>query len=80
MYQDYKVYPNPARDYVNIDMTREHTNVNIKVFDMTGNLLKIEEMDRLRLTELDISEFKAGLYMIHIQSDQLDNVARIIKE
>jgi hypothetical protein len=79
-YQDYKVYPNPAHDYVNIDLTREHTNVSIKVFDMTGNLLKIEEFGRITKTELDITEFKAGLYMIHIHSDQVNSVSRIIKE
>jgi len=78
--QDYTVYPNPTRDYVNIDMGREHTNASIQVFDMTGNLLKIEELDRLSRTELDLSEFKAGLYMIHIHSDQINSVARIIKE
>ena len=79
-YQDYKVYPNPAHDYVSIDLTREHTNVSIKVFDMAGNLLKIEELGRITKTELDITEFKAGMYMIHILSDQVNSVSRIIKE
>jgi len=79
-YQEYKVYPNPAHDYVYIDMDREHTNVSIKVFDMAGNLLQLEERDRFMKTNLDISEFKAGLYMIHIHSDQMNSVARIIKE
>ena len=79
-YQNYKVYPNPAHDYVSIEMSREHTNVSIKVFDMTGNLHKIEELDRFMKTDLDLSEFKAGLYMIQIHSDQMDSVARIIKE
>lgn len=80
IYQDYKVYPNPTRNYVNIDMGREHTNASIQVFDMTGNLLKIEELDRLSRIELDLSEFKAGLYMIHILSDQINSVSRVIKE
>ncbi len=61
-------------------MTREQTNVSIKVFDMTGKLLKIKELDRFTLTDLDISEFEAGLYMIQIQSAQVNSVARIIKE
>jgi hypothetical protein len=79
-YQDYNVYPNPAHDWVKIDLNREHTNVSIKVFDMTGNLLKMEEIDRMSTTDLDLTEFKAGLYMIQIHSDQLSTVARIIKE
>jgi len=54
--------------------------VTLKVFDMTGNLIQIVEIDRLTKTNLDISEFKAGLYMIQIHSDQINSVARLIKE
>ena len=80
MYQDYKVYPNPAHEYVTIDMAREQTNVNIKIFDMTGNLLRMEALDRFTKVDLDLSEFKAGLYMIQILSDQMNSVERVIKE
>jgi hypothetical protein len=79
-YQDYNVYPNPAQDWVKIDLNREHTNVSIKVFDTNGNLLKIEESDRMSTSNLDLTEFKSGLYLIQIHSDQLSTVARIIKE
>jgi len=79
-YQDYKVYPNPAREKVSIQMAQEHTNVSIKIFDVTGNLIKMMEQDRFTETDINISDFKAGLYMIHIHSDQLNSVARIIKE
>ncbi len=80
MYQDYKVYPNPAHEYVTIDMVREQTNVSIKIFDMTGNLLRMEALDRFTKVDLDLSEFKAGLYMIQILSDQMNSVERVIKE
>jgi len=78
--QDYKVYPNPARDYVNIDMDKEQTNVTIRVVDMTGQLIHEEELDRFTQTRLDVSRYKAGVYMIQIQSDQLNDIARVIKE
>jgi len=78
--QTYKVYPNPAHNYATIDMANEQTNVTLKVFDMTGNLLQVEEMDRLTKMNLDITEYKAGIYMIQIHSDQLHSVARLIKE
>jgi len=80
IFQNYKVYPNPAHNYVSIDMAREQTNVSINVFDMKGKLLKIKELDRFTLTDLDINELEAGLYMIQIQSDQVNTVARLIKE
>jgi len=78
--QDYKIYPNPAHNYATIDMVYEQTNVSIKVFDMTGNLLRVEEMDRLTKTNLDITEYKAGMYMIQIHSDQMHSVTRLVIE
>jgi hypothetical protein len=78
--QGYNIYPNPAHEYVTIDMSNEHNNVTISVFDLIGNLIQRKELDRLTKTDLDLSEFKAGLYMIRIHSDQVNTVSRFIKE
>ena len=78
--QDYTIYPNPAHAYVTLEMAREQTNVTIKVIDMTGQIVQVMEMDRLIQTDLDISEFKPGVYMIQILSDQVSSVSRIMKE
>jgi len=78
--QVYRVYPNPAKNHVTIDMASEQADVTIKVYDLTGNLLHMEELDRLTKTNLDITEFKPGLYMIQIHNDQMNSVARLIKE
>jgi len=67
--QVYRVYPNPAKNHVTIDMASEQADVTIKVYDLTGNLLHMEELDRLTKTNLDITEFKPGLYMIQIHND-----------
>ncbi len=80
MHQAYAIYPNPANKYVSIRMENEHTNVILKVVDITGKILMVKELDRLTQTDLDISRFKAGMYLINIHSDQLQSVARIIKE
>ena len=77
---NYNLYPNPAHEYVTIETASEHTNVTISVFDMTGNLIKVEKLDRLIKTDLDINELKPGLYMIRIHSDQLNSVTRMVKE
>jgi hypothetical protein len=78
--QDYKVYPNPAYDYVTIDMPKEQTNATIRVIDITGQIIKVEEIDRFTKTDLNIRDFENGLYMIQIHSDQMHSVARVVKE
>ena len=54
--------------------------MTIKVIDMTGQIVQVMEMDRLIRTDLDISAFKPGVYMIQILSDQVSSVSRIMKE
>ncbi|MCP4310770.1 MAG: T9SS type A sorting domain-containing protein, partial [Bacteroidetes bacterium] len=76
----FKVYPNPAHDFVSIHMDKEHTNVTLRVVDMTGKILLIEEMDRMTRTDLDISRYKAGMYLIHILSDKANSVKKFVKE
>ncbi len=78
--QDYKVYPNPARDYVTLDMVNEQTNVTLRVVEMTGQIIRVEEIDRFTKIDLDVSDLKNGLYIIQIHSDQMNSVARVIKE
>jgi hypothetical protein len=78
--QGYKLYPNPAHQFITLDMVKEQTNATISVFDMTGNLIQKTEMDILFRTNLDLSEFKTGMYMIRIHSDQVNTVSRFIKE
>ncbi len=78
--QVFRVYPNPAKDFVTINMSQEQANVTIKVFDLTGNLIHLEELDRLTETRLDISEFKSGLFLIQIHNEQMSSVARLVKE
>jgi len=77
---DYKVYPNPAHDYVTLDMIHEQTNASIKVVDITGKVIYTEELERFIKTDLDLSSFKEGMYFLHIQSDQNYGVRRLVKE
>ncbi len=77
---DYKVYPNPAHDYVTVDMIQEQTNASIQVVDITGKLIQTVELERFTRTNLDISRFKEGMYFLHIRSDQINGVSRLVKE
>ncbi len=75
-----EVYPNPADEYLTIQLDREHTNVSIKVVNSSGQAVMVEEMDRVSKTRLDVSRLKAGFYLIQVHSDQADRVVRFMKE
>lgn len=57
---DIKLYPNPAKDILNISGT---TSEEYKIFDMGGKLLKSGKLER---GTVNVSSFIKGAYMIQI--------------
>ncbi len=65
------IYPNPAIDKIYF---ASNESVFVKIFSISGKLIK-EELVR---SEISISDLKAGMYFIHIQSKAQSTVHRII--
>ena len=80
MPQGFEVYPNPTHNYLTIQMAIENTNAKIKVVNMMGQVVLIEQMDKLVRTNLDLSRYMPGVYLINIYSDQLNSIIRVVKE
>ncbi|MDX2432068.1 MAG: T9SS type A sorting domain-containing protein, partial [Bacteroides sp.] len=80
LYDGLELYPNPADRFITIKLDRENTNLTIKVISTSGQAVLVESMDRLTETRLDISNIKAGMYLIQIHSDQTDRMVRFVKE
>ena len=58
-----KVYPNPARDYINVDI--ECTNFkqsDIELFDMQGKLVKKAKLKSKKGNRINVSNLNAGTY------------------
>ncbi|MDX9696294.1 MAG: T9SS type A sorting domain-containing protein [Bacteroidales bacterium] len=61
---DFSVYPNPARNYLNIDLSWENAGETIlSIFDINGRQY-IE--NRFSNSEIDISGLPAGIYFIRL--------------
>ena len=58
----FKLYPNPASDFININTLLE--DFKVEIFDLLGK--KISEYHNLRI--LDLKEFDKGTYIIKISS------------
>ena len=62
-----KVYPNPAKDYVNVDI--ECTNFkssDIELFDMQGRIVKKEKLKAKQGNRVDVSSLSAGAYSYNV--------------
>ncbi len=62
-----KVYPNPAKDYINVDI--ECTNFkqsDIELFDIQGKLVKKAKLKSKQGNSIDVSNLNAGAYTYNV--------------
>ncbi len=72
------VYPNPATDLVNIELTQAATEAKLVIVNTLGQVVYQSEISENRHT-LDMSNFAAGLYLMQIKSSEGEMTERIVK-
>ncbi|MBW3518681.1 S8 family serine peptidase [Flavobacterium sp. NKUCC04_CG] len=68
---DLKIWPNPARDFINIEGTNEHlVNANVSLFDITGKqLLNINNTDATSSTlQIPLQNLSTGVYILKFKN------------
>ena len=71
-----KIYPNPSDKFLNF--TNLESNSIISIFDLTGQLLILTKLNDTQ--ELDISNLSIGIYFIHVESSDLTQTVKFIKQ
>lgn len=75
-----KVYPTPARDFVNIEITQIDTvRLILKLFDNSGKLILNPITVVEPLMNLDISDIPPGIYFLKVFSQKSDQIFRSVK-
>jgi hypothetical protein len=78
-----KVYPNPANELLNIEITPSDTGrMLLEVFDFSGKIVINKTVVKEPLMQLDIEELAEGSYYLKVtqlNNDQLFRVEKIIK-
>jgi hypothetical protein len=72
-----RIFPNPTRDKVNI-LISEASAVTVTIYDMTGQLL-LEDHFTGNKSEIDLSTFESGIYMIEVKGENILKIDRLIK-
>jgi hypothetical protein len=67
------LYPNPATDRINLNFSLlEDSDVNVYVYDMTGNIVKAESYGTIQKsnqnTSIDLNNLTSGIYFVSIQA------------
>jgi hypothetical protein len=66
---DYHVFPNPAHDVVNIDMTQvKAETATIRIVNVFGKTMLQQQVSNLKLgIQLDVEKLEAGQYVIYME-------------
>lgn len=73
-----EVYPNPARDYIKLSALSRQPSV-VKIYNALGML--IDEIQRnSNEMEINVSDYKSGIYFINIQAETTSFVTKFVKD
>ena len=81
--EDLKIYPNPAKDVLNISFRSEQTDQTIyTIFDLNGRLLKTEERAHNDQTpdQITIDALPAGTYLLNIRNGNSSSGYKFVKQ
>lgn len=79
----FNLYPNPAADYLNINVTGKNSfnSIKVEIFDLQGRVLLSEKSSIKQLSMINISNLTKGVYFLRITdiTTQQSTLAQFIK-
>lgn len=82
-FENFSLYPNPTSDRVTLSFTSTTGNeINIEVFDIRGRKLKSFNIENSGMisSEIDLSHYDAGIYLVKIKDGSNQSTKKIIKK
>jgi len=74
------VYPNPAKDELNIFLDKEYNESKIKIYNLKGEILYNDSLKNKFYFKINISNYKKGKYLLIIDNDGNKIKSGFIKE
>lgn len=72
--EDIKIYPNPAKDILNLEIPKEIKNFSFEIKDMSGRLLSAHENEKT----INVSKLSNGVYLCTVKSDNYSTTRKVI--
>jgi hypothetical protein len=73
----FKVYPNPASDYLVVEFENRVPSFEYSMFDMTGRLILSDCFENRMFGEIDVSGLLPGIYLIRVSDGTITEKKRI---
>jgi hypothetical protein len=73
-----KIYPNPTRDYINIEIPEQQKNINTQIYTIDGKLLNENTIENHE--QINVSNLKEGIYIIKATTNNHTYTGKFIKK
>ncbi|MEJ5266983.1 MAG: T9SS type A sorting domain-containing protein [Bacteroidales bacterium] len=73
-----KIYPNPFKNIVKIDLGETMFGIIVSIYDLNGNVINKFNLDNTKTFELNLS-LPNGIYFLNINSQNKNAIIKIIK-
>lgn len=73
------LFPNPARNILNINLEGYEGNTDIEIYDIQGRLVMGKRLNGYK-TRLNVSALPAGVYMVKIKNKHEERTTKLVKE
>jgi hypothetical protein len=79
--EEIKLYPNPAKEEINIPVPVANTTFDIQLIDMQGKVVHAGSVrNQNGVFTVDVSSFATGLYHVNLKGDQRVYYGRFVKQ
>ena len=72
--------PNPTTRFVKLDFSEDLSNVIVEILNTKGHIVSTKSYDNLSDLQIDLSEFKSGIYVLNLSSTERTASFKIVKE
>ncbi|MEZ5006815.1 MAG: T9SS type A sorting domain-containing protein [Chitinophagales bacterium] len=74
------MYPNPASDYFELQLSSVKGQVDVKIYNQIGELMSNQIIDGGSAKRVDIKEFAAGVYLVRLQTAEGYTTKKLVVE
>lgn len=76
----FSVYPNPARNVVNISNTTDALVNGAEIVDLNGRIVKNQKLANVSEAQINVSDLAKGVYMMNISTDRGSLTKKLVIE
>ena len=74
------IYPNPTHNIIHIRPLNHNSKIQVKLYDLNGKEIQLPKLNlHGKIHQLDLSHFKKGVYLLHINMADRNKVCPIVK-